>query len=206
MRGELKAWESDLAGALGAPLALACAREPLAERALAPGERVRFERVEPARARDWLLGRAALKAALRRLGAAEDTSTVSFPHPRLSLTHAGGLAFAAATTSPAAGLGIDWEPRAELRPGAARLFLSADERRLFGRLPEARRAEALLRLWCIKEALFKADPANAGRFVGEYRVGSLEPAGQGTAPGGRRLRYASLRARGGILAAAVQEE
>ena len=169
--------------------------EPLAVGELSAGERAAFDRLTgELRRRDWLLGRAALK---RLLGGA-DTSTVRFPHPRLSLAHSGGVAVAAALDrgAPHAGLGVDFELWRAPDARTARFFLHADER--------PREASGLLRLWTVKEALFKATPANAGAQLLDYRLDD-PGAAAGTARDGRgnAFRYASGMLPAGPLSVAV---
>lgn len=189
--------DAAVAALLGVAVRIAGAAAPLAPWALSAAERARVERFPTeARRRDWLVGRAALKALL---GPGADTAGLAFPHPRLSLTHAGGRAFAVTTEGPAAGVGVDYEPRRSwVDPRTARFFLGPAER------AAATTADALLRLWTVKEALFKATPGNAGAVLGDYaldRPGA--PGGTARGPGGALLRYATTPAAGGVLAVAV---
>jgi hypothetical protein len=59
-------------------------------------------------------------------------------------------------------------------------------------LPASEQANALRRLWTVKEALFKADLGNAGRILADYALADPSaPSGVATGPGGR-LRYLSF--------------
>lgn len=195
--------------ALGVDVAFAVAREPLPREALSPAERARVDVFGlPGRREDWLRGRAALKRLLALLGLPADTSLLAFPHARLSLTHSAGVAVAVALPgSPAAaGIGVDYEARRAMKAGTERFFLAAAERARAGALREG----DLLRLWTVKEALFKADPLNrsaGGRYLSGYVVeGPLEaPAGRATGPGEEPLAFgfASWDAGGGFLSVAV---
>jgi hypothetical protein len=163
---------------------LRTATVPLATDALSAGERAAWRRLpeEGPRRRDWLLGRAALKPLVD--GA--DTAAVAFPHPRLSLTHSGPMAVAVSVDSDnaPAGVGVDLETRSGADPRAARFFLHDDE--------EASEPHDVLRLWTVKEALYKATPANAGGRLLDYRV--VDPSasnGSATDITGRTFRYAS---------------
>lgn len=140
-----------------------------------------------ARAHDWLLGRAALKA--HGIG---DTSIVAFPNRCLSLTHSAGMAVAARCDGTQAGLGVDLEGWRTIDPRAARFFLRPDEQ------------GDLLRLWTVKEALFKATPANAGAVLVDYRVDDPQTL-EGTAQDrhGRTFEYQSRRRPEGWLTTAV---
>lgn len=171
---------------------------PLAPEALTAGERARFATLPTdARRRDWLLGRAALKELL---GPGADTAGLPFPHPRLSLTHAGGAAYAVLAAGGAvAGTGIDFEAaRSVVDPRTARFFLSPDER------DAAASGDHLLRLWTVKEALFKATPENAGVVLADYRLADPSArSGSAAGPGGEDLRYATVATVGGVLTVAV---
>jgi len=187
---------------LGVEVHLATASHPLAVDALTSGERDAWQRLgSTARRDDWLLGRAALRPLLP-LDA--DTSELAFPHPRLSLTHAGGVAWAARIRprrdhSCARGVGIDFEPRRRgPNPRAARFFLGPDE------LASGPRDADLLRLWTVKEALYKATADNAGLMLVNFRIDDVGAwFGMACGPRGERLRYASVDTADGHLALAV---
>ena len=50
----------------------------------------------------------------------------------------------------------------------------------------------LLRLWCVKEAVFKANPDNAGRSLADHTLANPENAlGEAVTPEGRSVEYAS---------------
>ncbi len=139
---------------------------------------------------DWLLGRAALRLVLD--GA--DTSAVRFPNRCLSLTHAGGLAVAAACAGGQAGLGVDYEGRRTVDPRTTRFFLHDDEAV----------GGDLLRLWTVKEALYKSTLDNSSAVLLDYRV--VDPAataGAATDRAGRTYRYGSDGWSGGWLTVAV---
>jgi 4'-phosphopantetheinyl transferase EntD len=188
-------------------LTLAAATRPLDPAALSRCELARFALLASgARRREWLLGRSALRRLLARLGAGLDTSGIEFPNARYSLTHSGGVAVAAGVIGPAPrGLGIDLELGRALDPRAARFFLTPQERS-WAECAGQRARAALLRLWTAKEALFKADPDNAGRVLADYRL--VEPqlsAGWATLarPGRASFRYASFRFGDGYLSVAA---
>jgi 4'-phosphopantetheinyl transferase EntD len=152
---------------------------------LTAGERARL----PAglRRHDWLLGRAALRAH----GIA-DTALVAFPNRCLSLTHAAGVALAARCDGAQAGLGVDLEGWRTIDPRAARFYLRPQE------------TGDLLRLWTVKEALFKATPDNAGAVLVDYQVDDSDALG-GVARDrlGRTFQYQSRRRPEGWLTVAV---
>jgi hypothetical protein len=164
-------------------LAEATTPAPLAQ--LTAGERALLPTGE--RRHDWLLGRAALKAA-----GVGDTSTLVFPHRCLSLTHSAGVAVAARCDGDQAGVGVDLEAWRTIDPRTARFFLRPGE------------AGDLLRLWTVKEALFKATPANGGVALVDYEVDDPS-ALEGTARDrrGRAFEYLSRRRPDGWLTVAV---
>jgi hypothetical protein len=164
---------------------LAVATEPAPLAALSLGELARLP--DGPRRHDWLLGRAALKAS-----GVGDTSTVAFPNRCLSLTHSAGVAVAARCDGDQAGVGVDLEGWRRIDPRAARFFLRPEER------------GDLLRLWTVKEALFKATPANAGVVLVDFALEDCDAAG-GTAHDrhGRTFDYLSRRHPEGWLTIAI---
>ncbi|MFN2505480.1 MAG: 4'-phosphopantetheinyl transferase superfamily protein, partial [Acidimicrobiales bacterium] len=151
--------EVAVSAAFGQSTRLRATTIPLPPTRLSPAENLAWRRL-PAQGRrrsDWLLGR----AALRLLMDGDDTSAVAFPHPHLSLSHAAGMAVAAGSVGHQAGLGVDFEGWRPTDPRTARFFLH-DGERLDG--------DDRLRLWTVKEALFKATPANTGGRLLDYRL------------------------------------
>jgi phosphopantetheinyl transferase len=162
--------------------------------ALSPTEQKRYEALEnTARAKSWLLGRAALKSLRREVDGCTDIDTLSFPNARFSLTHSADIALAVAEPSGAlAGLGVDLEVDTRMQPAAARFFLTHREQEWLASQITERRPHHLLRLWCIKEAVFKANPGNGGKMLVDHELD--EPAqamGAARASTGRRMEYAS---------------
>jgi 4'-phosphopantetheinyl transferase EntD len=191
---------------LGCELRLAFATRPLTVEQLSEGERSHFARLAvPARKAEWLAGRAALKRLLARLGAGTDTAGIDFPNARVSLSHSGGIAVAAGVDGGAPrGVGVDLELRQSMDWRAARFFLSAKECSCVER-PGIRQVAELLRLWTVKEALYKADPENRGRVLKDYRL--PEPARKSghavLSAGNGQFRYASFPVLGGFLSVTV---
>jgi acyl carrier protein len=115
-------------------------------------------------------------------GLPADPVAYRFPHPRASVTHTGCAGAAAVLVGgAAAGVGVDLEHDQPVPSAGARFYLHDDE-------PH----DDLLRLWTVKEAMFKADPANATRLVHDYRAD--DPA----------CRHVSWRQLGGWLTVAVR--
>lgn len=168
----LKVLEWTASAQLALPLVVRCS-DYRAAVALGKNERLQLAGMRrEGRRQEWQLGRAALKQVMRALGLADDTSTITFPDPRLSLTHSGNVSFATGTPAPASGIGIDYEPLRDIKPAIARWFLHDDECRWVESRPD--RSETLLRLWTVKEAAFKCYPANAGMLLKDFVIVDLE--------------------------------
>jgi 4'-phosphopantetheinyl transferase EntD len=207
--------EAALSAQLGVPITLACATAPVRSEALSPGERRQLDVLAGTpRADTWRCGRAALKRLLRRLGEDDDTEALRFPHPSLSLTHSDGSALAV-HGSGARGIGIDIERhrlgrrRAAQWLCASRLFATAEEQAWLSELPAAVLGVHLLRLWTVKEALFKADLRNTGQDLADYSLAHPEyETGQATHTRDpeRTFRYSTLRWDGAPLSVAVRVE
>jgi 4'-phosphopantetheinyl transferase EntD len=200
---------------LGRPIRLVGAVRALEPTQLTPGEAARWRALPPSsRDSEWLLGRAALRHLLARLHEPTDTAHVAFPNQHLSLTHSGRTAVAAwaggarSTDGRAVrGVGVDLEAdRSGLDQRAGHLFLSPRELAWVASLDDKVQEDARLRLWVIKEALFKANPANHDTIVAQYSItepGARSGDGSGPCPPQSTLRYAALRIADGHLAVAV---
>ncbi|MDQ3640135.1 MAG: hypothetical protein M3450_01385 [Actinomycetota bacterium] len=165
---------------------LAVATAPVSVAELTPGELARLP--DGLRRHDWLLGRAALRAVLGIV----DTSGVAFPNRSVSLTHSAGVAVAARCDGPQAGLGVDLEGWRVIDPRTARLYLHAREQ------------GDLLRLWTVKEALFKATPGNDTAVFLDYEVDDPHALdGVARDRHGRTFEYVSRRRPEGWLTVAV---
>jgi len=174
------------AGMRWADVDLVVATTPAAVDDLSPGERARLP--NGLGRHDWLLGRAALKTLL----GIDDTSSLAFPNRSVSLTHSGGVAVAARCDGSQAGLGVDLEAWQAIDGRTARLYLHPHEQ------------GDLLRLWTVKEALFKATPVNGDAVFLDYEVENPDALG-GVARDrhGRTFEYLSHRRPEGWLTLAV---
>ncbi len=170
---------------------MAVATSPLTLDELSAGELAIYDGLAGVlRRQDWLLGRAALKGVLD--GA--DTAGMTFPHPELSLTHAGRIAVAVAAEGEQVGVGVDFEPDRQTDPRMARFFLHEHERV----------DHDLLRLWTVKEAMLKATPDNDGAQLLDYHLHDPAAAtGSATDRRGHTFRYRSTRLAEGPLTVAV---
>jgi 4'-phosphopantetheinyl transferase EntD len=195
--------ERAIAAALGQPVVLACAHTPLDRDLLTEGECEGLARVTTdARATQWLRGRAALRQVMSRRGEEPDTSALRFPHARYSLTHSDALAVAVAGN--ACGLGVDFELMRPLREQVARFFLTDVERSFIDWLPVVQRSGQLLRLWTVKEALFKADAHNDQRTLRDYALQApWAITGVAWTPDSAPQRYTTRQTGDGLLSVAI---
>jgi len=187
------------------PIVACFESQPLTEEKLTGAEREALAKLAaPARRESWLRGRAALKRLQASLGAAEDTSTLKFPHPRLSLTHSESWAVAVGSLSAKLlGLGVDLEVKSVPSPETARRFLNPAEMVWLRRMDEEERPKMLHRLWTVKEATFKADPDNAGKTLKDYGLADPGYVAGKARRGERVFYYASFEVPGGFLSVAV---
>ena len=119
------------------------------------------------RYKNWMVGRSALKNLLLTLDLDSDTSKLKFPNNKFSLSHCSNLAVAAGLTSEQqsiGGVGIDIEFTRSVSDNHAKFFLSSEERKMIQSDSDR------LRLWTIKEALFKSDPNNNETVLRDYKI------------------------------------
>jgi acyl carrier protein len=163
------------------------------------------------RRREWLTARRALRQALARLGRPADTSAYRFPSRAASLSHSAGASVAAVAVGgpgAVAGVGVDIELDRAARPGIAPFFLQGAELSWIAGIPGRLQPAALLRLWTVKEALFKADPVNAVTTLRDYAIadasyqGTAIRAGVAGAPA-LDFRYISIALPRGFLSVAL---
>lgn len=202
--------EARLSRDLGVHVLVSTAVRPVSVGSLTPAERGHLDRRVGAAGREpWLLGRAALKRLLRRLGREPDTASFRFPNPSLSLTHSGPLAVAVTLGQAARGLGVDFEVQRTVAEKAARFFLRAPELRFIESLDPASRSRPLLRLWTVKEALFKANPGNTGTLLADYLTadpGALRGLGGPVMGCAWPYVYCSMEGTWGVLTVAVNRD
>ncbi len=189
----------------GAAVTLYAAAEPAALDVLVPAEREVAQRLGGGARAEFLRGRAVLKACLGALGLSTDTSMLNMPHRNLSLTHAAGVAVAAFTAANnVIGVGVDYEPHGPVAGRLARFFLT--DRELTSHIDEQQHGDQLLRLWTVKEALFKATPENEKFTVRDYECHDVWNWQGGASLLPRPnvlLRYVTMAVMGGYLSVAV---
>lgn len=153
-------------------------------------------------------GREALRLLTQEMGE-HVVGEITFPHPRFSLSHTGNFraacGIAASGSDLVTGVGIDLELARPMAERIGKFFLTDEEfasvRPVSGATPD----QTLLRLWTVKEAVFKSDPDNAGHVLRHYRVEDAT-ALQGYATentSGKRFWYCSQPFEGGWLSVAA---
>ena len=151
--------------------------DALADRILSPSEWRYWTslRAVEKRRREWLMGRAAAKEAVRSLLAHTGVQLLpaeieivpdgygrpavkcrAAAAPMLSIAHSHGVAVALAVLDPGARVGIDLESLAHRRSDFETIAFSPDERDLLAALPPELRQEWALRMWGAKESVGKA--------------------------------------------------
>lgn len=198
----------ELEHGLGVALKVAISSEAVAIDRLTLRERAHLgELATSPRRLSWLKGRSALKRLLNSLGEDEDTGGIGFPNSRFSLTHSGDFAVALGTSSAELkGVGVDLEMNRPLRSETACFFLGEPEQAWVMNFDESLRTKNLLRLWTIKEALFKSDPRNLERWFSDYRIEAPAGAsGRAVVRGdeAQEFRYLCFEVEEGFLSVAV---
>ncbi len=187
------------------------ARDHLHENILwSPEEIAVIESLSSVRQKDsWQRARAALKQVMHACGDDQtDTTGLSFPHPRYSLTHHLPWAFAIGHQDPAmaCGIGIDFQPGSQSRPLGESLYLTEPELAWLESQPEHQRLEHSVRLWTIKEAAFKATLQNTEMVLRQYALDepdALTGHIRLPEPATTRIHYASFNLGIGSLTAAI---
>ena len=144
-----------------------------------PDEQAAAARYRDGRAREYLAGRRALRAAVGDLGlvpalgpiAADARGAPQLPAAVVgSISHKATLAIALA--APAAGwtVGIDLELRAPRPTDISRRVLTAPEQAALAHLPPDAQRRAVVRTFAIKEAVYKAIDPHLRRYVGFLEV------------------------------------
>ncbi len=111
----------------------------------------------------WLRGRAALKEILNDVSSSRDTAAFPVPNPKCSLSHTDSVAVCVARVK-GSGVGIDIEGAREVRPPTKKFYLTEIEQEQM----DCSSQDDLLRMWTVKESLFKADMQNANKTVLKY--------------------------------------
>lgn len=196
--------EFDLRRRLDRPVCLASARAPLAEDCLDSVDQQRLSSfTTTARKNQWLRGRNALQAIAAKLDMDTLLSALNPPCPGVSLTHNGKISIAAGI-SAVQGIGVDFESWRQIEPATLRWFLTESEQYQLAVQSNFTR----LRLWTIKEALFKASSENQGLLLTDFEideVSAMTGGARNCTRANSRLRYTSFMLRQGLLSIAIED-
>ena len=196
--------ELDLKHRLNKSIRLASARAPLPENALDSTDRQRlasFTTIE--RKNQWLRGRSALSAIAEALDIEPRLSELHPPCPGISLTHNGKISVAAGIGT-AQGIGIDFESWHQIEPAMLRWFLTEMEQHQLAVPSNFTR----LRLWTVKEALFKASSENQSLLLTDFEVNqptTMTGHARNCTRANSSLRYTSFMLRQGLLSIAIED-
>jgi enterobactin synthetase component D len=149
-----------------------------AQAGLHPDERAAADRLGPIRRRDWIAGRAALRALFAAAGAAPDAPLAADDRGApvvpagwvASISHKRGLA--AAILAPDRGwtVGVDVEHARPPRLDLGTRILTDAEQLAASALPAAERGRRTTLAFAIKEAVYKAIDPLVRRYVGFREV------------------------------------
>ena len=196
--------ELDLKRRLNKSIRLASARAPLAEKFLDSTDQQRlasFTTVE--RKNQWLRGRRALSAVAEANNFESPLSSLNPPCSGFSLTHNGKISVAAGIGA-SQGIGVDFESWRQLETAMLRWFLTATEQQQLTVPSNFTR----LRLWTVKEALFKASAENQDLLLTDlevYQVTAMTGRARNCTRANSSLHYTSFMLRQGLLSIAIEE-
>jgi len=201
---QMKRLEIDLRRRLDGPVYLASARAPLAEHLLDSADRQRLASFTTTdRKKQWLRGRSALSAVAEKLDIETQLSALNPPCPGISLTHNDRISIAAGIGT-AQGIGIDLESWRQIEPAMLRCFLTETEQEQL-RVPSN---FTRLRLWTVKQALFKASAANQGLLLTDFEIDEvavMTGRARNCSRANSALRYTSFMLRQGLLSIAIED-
>lgn len=193
--------EYRFSGLLALPIKVAVFTAQDSLPALTDAELAKFATLTNDRARQsWCAGRSALKLLLQHAQQPVDTCALRFPNAHYSLSHSRGTAIAVLSTS-ANGIGIDLEFDRSINPGIRKFFLNEQELR--HETAHALTDDDLLRLWTVKEAIYKSDLQNKEQLLARYTVASLNSQSGTARRGNFQFNYASIRQGGAWISIAV---
>ena len=158
--------------------------QPCLKTSLTEGELQRLTLVQYLRQpTQYLIGLSALKQALRRVEGHMDTSRIQFPSSTVSLSHVDqgalsvGLTPAEAGKLGISGIGVDIDFLDYFQERSKSMYLTKNERQAFQAYEEVSTKEEAqvlaMKLWTMKEALFKASPDNDHLQFNQFELRSI---------------------------------
>lgn len=194
------------ATALNAPLLIAVQTPRDDSPELTPAEHEQLAGITAiSRARDYQLGRGALKRVLAEQHRDADTTRLQWPDARCSLSHSGGYAVAVGLQS-GEGIGVDLQLIKRPQAAVAERLLSSETLHYWQQLPESEQSDALLRFWTVNEAIYKACPGPQPAYFRHYRLNHPDRLNGTASIEGTALNFraVSLQVPDGYLSIAVR--
>ena len=173
MQGRARRIEAAARALAGAGIQVAACRAGAPGAALFPEERQAVRRAVAARKAEFAAGRTAARAAMAALGLpaspipmAPDRAPVWPQGVTGTITHTDGLALAAvALRETSRGLGLDIEPDTALPRDLWPSVLTDAEQHWLQARPKAGQGRLAKKIFCVKEATYKAQYAASGTFL-----------------------------------------
>lgn len=173
--------ERSIAALFGAGVSVAVTESAAAHPPLLPTEEVAMRRAVPQRLAEFTAGRAAARLAMQRLGlppqavpAAPDRSPVWPAGLNGSISHANGTCAAVLTRDASRRLGLDIEDPAPLGADLWPLVLTPVEMTELDNVAQSDRGAIAKRIFCIKEAAYKAQFPLTGAVIGFQALEVIE--------------------------------
>lgn len=141
-----------------------------------------------------------------RIGCRHKAKSMRFPQKNFSVSHSGNLGIAVmGLDKHIQGIGVDFEPKAQLKPSGIALYTTCHERKKLNK-PISR--QLATRLWTIKEAIHKSNPNNRSvGWLSAYKLPNPKRhSGFATLKKFKPkyfFRYTSIEISGGILSIAI---
>lgn len=198
---KMKRLETEASRALQIPISLVSARKPLLSSTLDLADEQRLiEFSTPQRKQQWLRGKHAILKLAQKLDLNIPLSRLHPPCTGISLTHNGKWSIAAGIDNGQS-IGVDFESWHQIDDAMLRWYLTPDEQRQMKTASQFTR----LRLWTIKEALYKANHSSREFALTDFELEQVSAlTGKACGPD-KRFRYTSLILRQGLLSLAITE-
>lgn len=155
---------------------------------------------------EYLMGRTALNSLSKHFSSYNLSIPEKFPSKNFSLTHTDHIALASVSIDPSSiGLGIDMEFNRTIKEKSQKFFLNTNEQK---HLLSKNKSEHLLRLWTVKEALFKSNMKNKNSLLKDYEISnSMEITGTAYLKSNHKIKfiYSSLKLNNGFISLAIAQ-
>ncbi len=167
--------EKEFHRVFGLPARFAWTSTPLSLDDLLPQEQLALKEAKN-RGRfhaSWFLGRAVARKLFSYLEIPIEATTLMMSQNKISLSHTKNNAYAIGIseyTNGTFGIGLDVELSRTMQRDWGRFFLTPSEQQWLSNIPESSLSNTMIRLWTLKEALFKADLNNRQFDLPDYQL------------------------------------